>query len=77
MRSSATARRTTVCSASRNHQAAIAIARMLVQLMLVGFALAFIFESDTPWIVLFVLAVMVTVSSWIALRTVASRRRHL
>jgi putative ABC transport system permease protein len=55
----------------------VAIARMLVQLMLVGFALAFVFESDAPAIVLGILAMMVSVSSWIALRTVPRHRRSL
>jgi putative ABC transport system permease protein len=58
-------------------QAMIAIARMLVQLLLVGFGLVFIFESDAAWVVLAVLLVMVSVSSWIALRTVPGRRRGL
>jgi putative ABC transport system permease protein len=55
-------------------QAMVAIARMLVQLLLVGFALLLIFESDAPWVVLVVLLVMVSVSSWIALRTSPGQR---
>jgi len=58
-------------------QALVAIVRMLVQLFLVGYGLVFIFESDASWVVLAVLLVMVTVSSWIALRTVPGRRRGL
>jgi putative ABC transport system permease protein len=58
-------------------QALVAIARMLVQLLLVGFGLVFIFESDAAWVVLAVLAMMISVSSWIALRTVSARRRAL
>jgi len=58
-------------------EALIAIVRMLVQLLLVGYGLVFIFESDASWVVLAVLLVMVTVSSWIALRTVPGRRRGL
>jgi putative ABC transport system permease protein len=61
----------------RPGQALVAIARMVVQLLLVGFVLVFIFESDTAWVVLAVLSVMVTVSSWIALRTVPGERRAL
>jgi putative ABC transport system permease protein len=57
--------------------ALVAIARMVVQLLLVGFVLAFIFESDAAWVVFAVLVVMVTVSSWIALRTVPGKRRAL
>ncbi len=54
-----------------------AMARMLAQLMLVGYFLAFVFESDQPWIVTGVVAMMAVASSWIALRTVRSGRRRL
>jgi len=54
-----------------------AIVRMLAQLLLVGYVLAFIFESDNALIVLSVLAVMVIASSWIALRTIKLERRNL
>jgi putative ABC transport system permease protein len=58
-------------------QALVAIARMVVQLLLVGFGLVFIFESDAAWVVFAVLGVMISVSSWIALRTVPAHRRAL
>ncbi len=54
-----------------------AIGRMLAQLLLVGYFLAFIFESDNVFIVLGILTLMVVASSWIALRTVKLERRHL
>jgi len=54
-----------------------AVSRMLVQLLLVGYFLAYIFKSDSAWIVISVLAVMVVASSWIALRTVNDKRRKL
>lgn len=54
-----------------------AVVRMLVQLLLIGYFLAFIFESDSALIVIVVLAVMVFSSSWIALGTVTSQRRIL
>lgn len=54
-----------------------AISRMLAQLLLVGYFLSLIFKSDQALIVLFVLLVMVITSSWIALRTVKARRKHL
>jgi putative ABC transport system permease protein len=53
------------------------MSRMLVQLLLVGYFLAYIFESESVWVVLAVLAVMVVVSSWIALRTIKVHRRLL
>ena len=51
--------------------------RMLGQLLLVGYFLAYIFASDTAWIVLLVIAVMVFASSSIALRTVKDQWRQL
>ncbi len=57
--------------------AVYAIGRMLLQLLLIGYALAWLFGADSPWLILLVLAVMVTASGWIAVRTVPGRRRHL
>ena len=54
-----------------------ALSRMLVQLMLIGYFLTYIFESDSSGIVLIIMAVMVVASSWIALGTVADRRMQL
>jgi putative ABC transport system permease protein len=54
-----------------------AILRMLVQLLLVGYVLMFVFESDRFWIISLVLLIMVLASSWIALRTVKKHRRKL
>lgn len=51
--------------------------RMLGQLLLVGYFLTYIFESDSAWIVLLVIAVMVFASSSIALRTVKQQWRQL
>ncbi|MDX1380907.1 MAG: ABC transporter permease [Xanthomonadales bacterium] len=47
--------------------------RMLVQLLAIGYVLTYIFRAEQPWIVLAVLAVMLTVSSWITLRPVQPR----
>jgi len=57
--------------------AVVAVVRMVVQLLLVGFVLVFVFESDAAWVVLLVLVVMIVMSAWIALRTVPDRRRAL
>ena len=54
-----------------------AVFRMLVQLLLIGYFLIFIFESDSAWVVLAVLVVMLCTSSWIALRTIKNRRVEL
>ena len=54
-----------------------AISRMLVQLMVIGYFLAYIFEADSVWVVLAVVTVMVFASSWIALRTTKIKRTLL
>ena len=54
-----------------------AVSRMLAQLLLVGYCLAFIFDTDSAWVVTAVLTVMVLTSSWIALRTIKIRRSAL
>ena len=54
-----------------------AISRMLVQLLLIGYFLSYIFESDSAGFILVILAVMVFASSWIALGTVIERRLQL
>jgi len=51
------------------------VARMLVQLLMIGYLLTYIFEAQNQWIVVAVLLVMVSVSSWIGLQTVSSARR--
>jgi len=54
-----------------------AVSRMLLQLVLVGYLLTFIFDSDSSVLVAAVLAVMLAAASWIALRPLAARRRSL
>ncbi len=54
-----------------------ALARMLAQLLLVGYALNFLFAADHPWPVLAVLVVMIWASCWIALGNVPDARRAL
>lgn len=58
-------------------EAGWSIARMLVQLLLVGYVLTYLFERDSAWVVLSVLVIMVVASSWIALRTVKQHRYRL
>lgn len=55
--------------------ATYAMARMVVQLLLIGYCLTYIFESDTPSITVGVLSIMVFAASWIALRTVPENRK--
>ena len=51
--------------------------RMGVQLLLVGYALLWIFAVERAWIVLLLVSVMVLISTWIALRTIVEHRRAL
>jgi len=52
-------------------KACYAIARMLIQLLLIGYALVMIFDSESSWMTLAVLSVMVLASSWISLNTLS------
>ena len=54
-----------------------AIARMLGQLLIIGYFLGYIFNIDNLWIVIFILIVMLSASSWIALRTIKKQRKEL
>ena len=50
-----------------------ATARMLIQLLVIGYVLTYIFTADQPYIVFAVLIVMMAVAAWIALRPLAPR----
>ncbi len=50
--------------------------RMLVQLLLIGYVLIYIFETDSWLIISFVLAVMLLASSWIAVRPIPAWSRR-
>ena len=52
-----------------------AVLRMLLQLLLIGYLLTYIFEADSPWIVMAVVVVMVLASSWIALGVIEEQRK--
>ena len=54
-------------------QAMYANIRMLVQLLLIGYVLTYIFETDEPVLVVLVVVFMIAMSSWIALRPLADR----
>lgn len=57
-------------------QVLYATVRMLLQLLLVGYALQLLFEQNVPLISLSVVALMIVVSSWIALRPVKPHTRQ-
>ena len=54
-------------------KAIYANARMLVQLLVIGYVLTYIFEADNPWIIVGVLVLMISVSAWIAMRPLRRR----
>ncbi len=54
-----------------------AVFRMLIQLLLIGYVLTYIFETDNALAVAAVLSVMLFSSSWIALRTLNIPRKKL
>ena len=54
-----------------------AIGRMLLQLLLIGYVLVYIFETDSGLVISGVLAVMVVAASWIALNTTSLKKSTL
>ena len=54
-----------------------AVTRMLVQLLILGYVLTHIFDSDSPPVVMAVLAVMIVVAGCISLRVSPQNRRRL
>ena len=54
-----------------------AVARMLIQLLLIGYVLTYIFESEHAFVIVFVLTVMLGAASWIALRPIKDKQPHL
>lgn len=52
----------------RARDAVYANLRMVIQLLAIGYVLTYIFEARNPWIIIAVVAIMIAVSSWIALR---------
>lgn len=53
--------------------AVYAVARMLIQLMLIGYVLVYIFEADKAWVIVLVLTVMLIAASVIAIRPIRSK----
>jgi putative ABC transport system permease protein len=54
-----------------------AVFRMLVQLLMIGYFLSYIFESRESSIIVLVLSIMVFLASWIALGTIPNQRQSL
>lgn len=54
-----------------------ALGRMLVQLMLIGYVLAWVFGAGNGYLISLALLIMLLASAWIAMRTVPQQRRAL
>lgn len=52
-------------------------ARMLVQLLIVGYVLTYIFETEQPAVIVGVIVVMILAASWIAMRPLKKSGLHL
>jgi len=60
--------------AAGTQTAMYATLRMLVQLLLIGYVLTYIFETDDPAIIIAVLLFMLVVASWIAIRPLQDKQ---
>lgn len=54
-----------------------ATARMLIQLLLIGYLLLFILESDQPAFIMGILVMMLAVASWIAIRPLKEKQPRI
>lgn len=54
-----------------------ALGRMVVQLLAIGYVLAWIFGAEGGWLILLVLLVMMSASAWISVGTVPEQRPRL
>lgn len=59
------------------NKALLSIARMLIQLLLIGYALNFIFNSNSSWVVVAVLSLMLLAASWIAMSSIKLASKSL
>ncbi len=57
--------------------AIVATLRMLIQLLLIGYVLIYIFETDRPAFIVAVLVVMLSVASWIAIRPLQKKQPQM
>jgi putative ABC transport system permease protein len=59
------------------NKALLSIVRMLIQLLLIGYALNFIFNAHSSWIIVTVLCVMLLAASWISMSSIQLATRPL
>ncbi|MEH6556723.1 MAG: ABC transporter permease [Oceanicoccus sp.] len=61
----------------RGWTAIYSIARMLIQLVVIGYFLVYIFDTNNAWVICLVLTIMLIMASWISLSPVSQFRRQL
>lgn len=61
----------------RPREVLVASARMVLQLVGVGYVLVFLFNQESPWLSALVLGIMLTAASWIAIRPVRHHPGHM
>ena len=54
-----------------------ALFRMLIQLILIGYVLTYIFNSDSSYLVILILSIMLVAASMIALRPLQKKHKNL
>lgn len=54
-----------------------ATVRMLLQLLLIGYVLVYIFDAEEPAVIVAVLLIMLVAASWIAIRPLKNRQRRV
>ena len=59
------------------NKALLAVTRMLLQLILIGYALNFIFASNNAWVITLILSLMLIAASWISLNSIEHATGHL
>lgn len=65
------------CWSERGWTAVYSIARMLTQLVVIGYFLVYIFDASDAWVICLVLTVMLVVASWISLSPVSQFKHQL
>jgi putative ABC transport system permease protein len=57
--------------------AIVAVLRMLIQLLLIGYALNFIFSTRSSWPILLILCLMLIAASWISMNALNIEKKYL
>ena len=65
------------CWSAGAQTAIYATFRMLIQLLLIGYVLVYIFETHHPTFIIAILVIMLTVASWIAIRPLQKKQPHM